>query len=113
MEAKTADMYDFECEVVRYNKKESNTVICNLYRSSYMEFYKGTKTTKCTFTIVEFKDKFSCFVHAIDDNKKKGVENEFRGNLLWGFGRPLNYNDMILKISNYTNMDNVKKDFEL
>jgi hypothetical protein len=113
MKNKISDMYDFKCEVVHHEKEEPTVITYNLYRSEYMEFYKGTETTKAEFTIVKYGDKFSCFVYAIDDNKKKGVKDEFRGNLLWGFGKPLTEMDMYSKLASYTNMDDVKKDFGL
>lgn len=113
MESKLTDLYDFKCEVVHHENKKPRKVTYNLYRSEYMEFYKGTKTTKAEFTIVEFGGKYSCFVFAIDYNKKKGVKTEFRGNLLWGFGKPLSLIDLKNKLSSYTNMNQVRKDFEL
>ena len=108
-----SDVYDFKCEVVHHENKKPEVVAFDLYRSEYMEFYKGTKTTRAEFTIVEYGGKYSCFVHAIDDNKKKGIQEEFRGNLLWGFGKPLTEMDMYSKLASYTNMDEVRKDFEL
>lgn len=106
-------MYDFKCEVVHHEKEKPLIVTYDLYRSDYIQFYKGTRTTECEFTIVKYGNKFSCFVYAVDNNKKKGTKDEFRGNLLWGFGKPLSAEEMIDKISNYTNMDEVKKDFGL
>lgn len=113
MKKKLSEMYDFSCEVVHHKNKEPLIVTKNLYRSEYFEFYKGTKTTKCEFTIIEYGNKYSCFVFALDDNKKKGVKDEFRGNLLWGFGKPLTKVEMHIKLDSYTNMDQVKKDFKL
>ena len=111
MKNKVSDMYDLKCEVVRHEKEDNMVITYNLYRSEYMEFYKGTETAKAEFTIVKYGDKFSCFVYAVDDNKKKGTKDEFRGNLLWGFGKPLTEMDMYSKLACYTNMDQVKKDF--
>ena len=111
MKSKLTDLYDFECEVVQHEKEDPRVITYNLYRSKYMEFYKGTKTTIAEFTIVKYGNKFSCFVYAIDDNKKKGAKDEFRGNLLWGFGNPLTESDMYNKLAGYTNMDDVIKDF--
>lgn len=113
MRSKITDMYDFKCEVVHHENKKPEIVTYDLYRSEHMEFYKGTKTTKAKFTIVEYGEQYSCFVFAIDDNKKKGTKDEFRGNLLWGFGRTLKLKDMHNKLASYTNMDDVKKDFEI
>ena len=109
---KIRDVYDFKCEVVHHQNKDPLIITHYLYRSEYIEFYKGTKTTKCEFTIVEYGNKYSCFVFAKDEDKKRG-NTEFRGNLLWGFGKPLTEMDMIGKLSSYTNMDDVKKDFGL
>lgn len=114
MESRITDMYDFKCEVVRHKKVEPNVITYDLYRSVYYEQNKGTKTVKCEFTIIPFgKDKFSAYAYAIDDNKKKGIKEEFRGNLLWGFGKPLTEMDMHSKLASYTNMYDVKKDFGL
>ncbi len=113
MNNKITDVYDFKCEVVHHKKEDPIIITYNLYRSAYMEFYKGTKTTKCEFTIVEYGGKYSCFVFAVDDNKKTESKTEFRGNLLWGFGKPLTKTNMYSKLASYTNMDDVKKDFEL
>lgn len=112
MESKLTDMYDFKCEVVHHKKVDSTTITFDLYRSAYYEQNKGTKTVKCEFTILPFgKDKFMSYAYAIDDNKKKGVKEEFRGNLLWGFGKSLTEMDMYNKLASYTNLDEVKKDF--
>ena len=46
MESKLTDLYDFKCEVVHHENKKPRKVTYELYRSVYMEFYKGTKTTK-------------------------------------------------------------------
>lgn len=114
MESKLTDMYDFKCEVVHHKKVESNIITFDLYRSAYYEQNKGTKTVKCEFTIMPFgKDKFMAYAYAIDDNKKKGTKEEFRGNFLWGFGKALNEIDIHNKLASYTNLDEVKKDFEI
>ena len=105
------ELYDFKCEVIQYEKEIPEIVTYVLYRSEHREFYKGTKTTKCEFTIVSFGGKYSCFVYAIDDNKKNDEKIEFRGNLLWGFGESLELNKLKNKLSGYTNLDQVKKDF--
>ena len=106
-------MYDFELEVVQHEKEKATIISYDLYRSIYYEQNKGTKTVKCEFTIVKYGKGFSCFVYGIDDNKKKGTKDEFRGNLLWGFGKELSEKDMFIKLASYTNMDDVKKDFGL
>ena len=41
------------------------------------------------------------------------TKDEFRGNLLWGFGKELSEKDMLIKLASYKNMDEVKKDFGL
>ena len=107
-----SEMYDFNCEVVRHENKPPEIITRYLYRSEYFEFYKGTKTTECEFTIVEYGEGYSAFVFAKDEDKKRG-NTEFRGNLLWGFGGPLSKKDMIIKLNSYTNMDQVKRDFEI
>ena len=61
MKSKLTDLYDFECEVVHHEKEEPTVISYNLYRSKYMEFYKGTKTTKAEFTIVKYSNKFLLF----------------------------------------------------
>ena len=53
------------------------------------------------------------YVFSIDDNKKKGTKEEFRGNLLWGFGKSISLEKLKEKINEYTNLDQVKKDFDL
>ena len=113
MKNKINDMYDFKCEVVQHVIEQAIVITYDLYRSQYIEFYKGTKTTKAEFTIVKLGNKYSCFVYSIDHNKKKGTKDEFRGNLLWGFGQTLKEKDMRIKLANYTNMDEVKKDFAI
>ena len=113
MNSKIESLYDFKCDVVTYESEKPLVVNYNLYRSGHMEFYKGTKTTSAEFTIVKYGDKFSCFVFSVDDNKKKGTIDEFRGNLLWGLGKPLTKNDMCIRLKSYTNMDEVRKDFDL
>lgn len=107
------DLYDFECEVVQHKEEKALVINYDLYRSAYYEQNKGTKTVKCEFTIVKYGKGYSCFVFAIDDNKKKKTKDEFRGNLLWGFGKELSEKDMLIKLASYKNMDEVKKDFGL
>lgn len=108
------DMYDFKCEVVHHEKDEPVVITFDLYRSIYYEQNKGTKTVKCEFTVLPYgNNKFMAYAYAIDDNKKKDTKDEFRGNSLWGFGKPLTEMDMYSKLASYTNMDDVKKDFGL
>ena len=111
---KLSDIYEFECVVVKHENQKPIIIKVDIYRSEYTEFYKGTKTAKCEFTLLPYgKNEYMAYVFSIDDNNKKGTKEEFRGNLLWGFGKSISLEKLKEKINEYTNLDQVKKDFDL
>jgi hypothetical protein len=114
VQTKISDIYEFECVVVKHENPKPIIIKVDIYRSEYREFYKGTKTSKCEFTLLPYgKNEYMAYVFSIDDNKKKGIKEEFRGNLLWGFGKSISLKNLETKIYEYTNLDQVKKDFDL
>jgi len=101
----------FICEVVSYEPIKSVKMTTNIYRSAHVEIDGGTKTVKCTFEMRPFENEYMAFVSALDDNKKKGTKDEFYGNILHGFGKTLPLEELKEKLNNYTNLEQVKTDF--
>jgi len=114
MKGKEKKMYDFKCEVVHYLKKEPIIIETSVYSSEYFELDKGTKTVKCKFTLKNYGlYNYMAFVSTIEKDKKKQTEKYFKGNLLWGFGESIPLNELEIKIKGYTNLGQIKKDFDL